>query len=85
MANLRKLLVLLAVALMFALGVAAAPAPKFNWRSKQKQCDKNNKNCKYNYVCAQTSPGSGWQCESGPFAPNSNCNAPYTGPGHYTC
>lgn len=51
--------------LVVSFAVLAQPAPWYKWRSKL-----NGKE-----VCAQTSPGEGWEQASGPY--KSDCKTPY--------
>lgn len=52
---------------LFSLSVLAGPAPWYQWKSKL-----NGK-----LVCAQTSPGDGWEQDSGPYK-DARCEQPGT-------
>jgi hypothetical protein len=54
----------LALLLAFAASLQAAPAPWYQWQSKQTG----------RYLCAQFSPGDGWVLHAGPYR-NAGCRA----------
>lgn len=63
----KKILIgLLAAAV--SLAVLAGPAPWYKWRSKLNSSTE---------VCAQTSPGDGWERSSGPYK-DARCEQPGT-------
>lgn len=53
--------------LLFAGSLAAAPAPWYLWASRQGE----------GFICAQVSPGDGWERIRGPFA-DAVCRKPGT-------
>ena len=55
----------LLVGLLFSAGLAAQPAPWYKWKSKL-----NGK-----VICTQTSPGEGWEKDSGPYK-DARCEKP---------